>query len=523
MTGITVRSILNRCAALLAFTCITGCTGQIERTDQCQGIDRLPFIDPDYSGIVIPPNCAPLNFIIKESPARYRVALHGVRGEPVWVKAHGQPARVCFPYRKWKKTLRTNRGDTLTVVIYKKGKSGWRRFNPIVNRIAAEEIDGHLVYRSIFGYKSIPEMDIRQRDLSGFTERTVLNNRALSIKSLACINCHSFCSNVPDRMIIHMRGEKQGMILVEEDKAVKIDTRTNFNRGPASYASWHPSGQLIAFAVMKVNQTVHSIGDPRVVIDESSDLILYDVKANQISTCPLIADPDRMETLPEWSPDGQYLYFCSAPQPKRIDAAFYNNLSFREIKYDLMRIPFHITTHAWGEPEIVLSSATTGMSNVQPKISPDGKHLLFVSLPYSYFAVYDDQSDLYMMDLATRTCRRLDAVNSAFAESFHSWSSNSRWFVFSSRRRDGMCGCPYFAHVDSTGNVSKPFILPQKDPAFYQTWLKSFNVPVLAKKPVSISWRELSSVARGAGVEKTARLDSLVKVDGISGASEIRR
>ncbi|MBN2038106.1 MAG: PD40 domain-containing protein [Chitinispirillaceae bacterium] len=491
-----------------------------EDIPDCPRSGPLPRCDPAYCGTVIPPNIAPMNFVIRENASSYRVRIYAPNGDTIGIRSSGRTGRVVIPQKKWKRLLASNRGGTLKIDVYARQDREWRRFGPIVMTIAAEEIDRYLVYREIYGYKSIPEMAIRQRDVSGFDEMTVLHNRTLSTRSLACINCHSFCGNDPRRMIVHMRGEGQGMLLVKGGRAAKIDTRTRFNRGPASYASWHPSGRLLAFAVMKVNQTLHSVDDPRVVIDESSDLIIYDVESNVISTCPHIADPGRMETLPEWSPDGRYLYFCSAPQPERVDNAFYTGLKYRDIKYDLMRIPFNIRTGAWGHREVVLSSQETHLSNVQPSISPDGRYLLFVMMPYSYFAVYNDQSDLYLMDLSTGTWRRLDAVNSAFAESFHSWSSNSRWFVFSSRRRDGLCAFPYFAHVDSTGAISKPFILPQKDPALYEIRLASFNVPVLAKKPIPVSWRELGRVACGAAGEVAARLDSMVKVDGISGASK---
>jgi len=502
---------------------ISGCRGIVNKENETgERIDRIPAIEPDYAGIVIPPNIAPLNFVIKEQGTRFLVLMYGNSGDTLRMTSRGSPARILIPPGKWKKLLQANRGAALTIDILEKKDGPWRRYNSIVNRIAQEEIDRYLFYRRIFGFKSIPEMAIVQRDLEGFGVRTVLNNRTLSAKSLACINCHSFCPTDGSRMIVHMRGEQQGMLLVSGRKAVKIDTRTNFNKGPASYASWHPSGKIIAFAVMRVNQTLHSTGDPRVVIDEASDVILYDVEKNLIIAHPLTADQKRMETLPEWSPDGRYLYYCSAVQPENADAAFYSGLTFKEIKYDLMRVPFDITTRTFGEPEMLLAARENNMSNVHPRVSPDGRFLLFVTMQYSYFAVYDDSSELWLMDLSTKTSRPLNNVNSRFAESFHSWSSNGRWFVVSSRRGDGMCSCPYFAYVDSAGNVEKPFLLPQKDPLWYGTDLKSFNVPVLAKESVDISWRTLSQVAGDKKLERKARFDGKVRLDGTAGASEKR-
>jgi hypothetical protein len=496
---------------------IAGCSGRVDHA--VEQVGREPVIDPDYSGTVIPPNIAPLNFMVNEKGTSFRVLVFGDRGDTIRVKAGRFPARIILPSGKWKKLLQNNRGAHLTMRILAKKDGKWRRFDPIVNTVATEEIDNFLLYRKIFGFRNIPDMAIMQRDLRSFAERTVLNNRTISTRSLACINCHSFCPTDPERMIVHMRGKQQGMLLVSGRNAVKIDTRTKFNKGPASYASWHPSGTLLAFAVMKVNQMLHSTGDPRVVNDEASDLILYDVDRNLISTNPKIADPKRMETLPEWSPDGQYLYFCSAPQPENVDQRFYTELKFREVRYDLMRIPFDIATRSWGEPETLLCAKETNLSNVHPKVSPDGRFLLFVTMPYSYFAVYDDSSDLCLMDLATKSYRRLDKVNSVYAESYHTWSSNSRWFVMTSRRRDGMCGYPYFVHVDSSGNESKPFLLPQKDPRWYETNLKSFNVPVLVKESVQISWRTLSNVAGDTAHEIPAELDGKVPLDGMTGAS----
>ena len=87
------------------------------------------------------------------------------------------------------------------------------------------------------------------------------------------------------------------------------------------------------------------------------------------------------------------------------------------------------------------------------------------------------------------------SCNSPETDSFHSWSGNSRWFVFSSKRRDGFTARPYFVHVDEQGKLSKPFVMPQKDPAFYDTFIKTYNVPELVKEKIKINPREFADVA----------------------------
>ena len=79
-------------------------------------------------------------------------------------------------------------------------------------------------------------------------------------------------------------------------------------------------------------------------------------------------------------------------------------------------------------------------------------------------------------------------ANSEDTESFHNWSTNSRWLVFSSRRDDGLYTRPYFCHVDANGVVGKAFMLPQQNPRrFYRDRFFSFNVPDFTIGPVQFN------------------------------------
>jgi hypothetical protein len=91
--------------------------------------------------------------------------------------------------------------------------------------------------------------------------------------------------------------------------------------------------------------------------------------------------------------------------------------------------------------------------------------VLFCLSAYGHFPVYQASSDLHVLDLTTRSKRWLP-INSPEAESWHCWSSNSRWVVFSSKRLDGLFARPFFSYVDKEGGFHKPFLLPQEDPEF---------------------------------------------------------
>jgi hypothetical protein len=99
------------------------------------------------------------------------------------------------------------------------------------------------------------------------------------------------------------------------------------------------------------------------------------------------------------------------------------------------------------------------------------------------------------MDLSTGKYRRLE-INSEYSESWHSWSSNSRWFAFSSRRQGGALTRTYISYVDETGRVHKPFVLPQKDPDYYDSLLETYSVPELVKSKVKINKSLLARIAR---------------------------
>ena len=191
-------------------------------------------------------------------------------------------------------------------------------------------------------------------------------------------------------------------------------------------------------------------------------------------------------------------------------------MKYDAIQYDLMRIACDVNTNTWGEPEILVSSAETGKSMTFPKVSPDGRYLLFCMCDYGYFSVHFKSSDLYLMDLATHKITKPD-INSNHVESYHAWSSNSRWFVLVSKRRDELCSRLYFSHIDTNGQVSKPFLMPEKDPDFYDTFLLNYNLPEMIQGKVNIPKEVLVRIARGKG--ESVQVDPKVKLDGMTEAS----
>jgi len=154
----------------------------------------------------------------------------------------------------------------------------------------------------------------------------------------------------------------------------------------------------------------------------------------------------------------------------------------------------------FGERELVFDAAAQDLSATLPRVSPDGRWLAFTMGKYGVFHIWHHDGDLWILDLQTGTARPLDELNSADTESYHSWSSNGRWMVFSSRRHDGEYTRPFFAHIDKDGHWSKPFELPSSDPDFHLQFLKCYNVPEFMSGPVTIKPREFAKVLKGEAV-----------------------
>jgi Tol biopolymer transport system component len=163
-------------------------------------------------------------------------------------------------------------------------------------------------------------------------------------------------------------------------------------------------------------------------------------------------------------------------------------------------VGFNPETRNFGKPELVFKASEQKKSVSFPRISPNGNSLVFTLHDYGCFPIWHKEADLYSINLTNFEVAKLP-VNSDFTESYHSWSSNGRWLLFSSKRGDGLSARPYLAHFSETGEVGKPFILPQKDPRFYEQFVKTFNIPEFSKSEVSFSPGRLRKAANSQPVQ----------------------
>ncbi len=457
--------------------------------------NRLPRINPDYNDICLPPNIAPLNFTVLEEGEYYYVKISSGSGQPLEV--FSSSPQIIIPEKPWHELLGKNKGSPLYFEISVKPKNGqWLRFNPVSNQVTIEDIDNYVVYRTMYPTHVLYNgpVNICQRDLTGFSEKEILNRDFLGPGS--CLNCHSFCSNNPENMLLGIRSPSYGTstLLVQNNNVDKIDTKFG-------YTSWHPSGKLAAYSVDNLPMFFHSATtEVRDTVDIDSFIAVYDIDSKTITTPSPIAQKDRLETWPAWSADGKYLYFCSAPllwaQTDKIPPDRY-----KDVKYDLVCVSFDINSSQWGQTQTIVSASQTAQSAAMPQVSPDGRWLSFCMLDYGFFPTWQQSSDLYLIDLQSsrqtgKYIPRKLSINSDQSESWHSWSGNSRWIIFSSKRDYGVFTKLYISYLEKDGNFHKPFILPQKDPLFYDSCLFTFNTPEFARRPVQFRGDGLAAVVR---------------------------
>ena len=459
---------------LLSLLFCAACTN--ETVSDANQETSLPHIYPDYIGVTIPVNIAPLCFNMADETA--------LRIDAVITDSHGHNLHsqgeesTDFDIDDWHTLLSQNPGDSLTVTVSAKYDDGWHTYRPFSIYVSTDSIDYGICYRLIEpGYEVWSKMGIYERDLSSFDERPLIENTQFE----GCVNCHSFNRGNAADMSLHIRGAHGATLLRHNNGPfIAYNTKTDQTLGLCVYPYWHPSGRYIAYSTNTTNQLFHSAGRNRIeVFDDASDLQVYDVEKNELLLSPLLKQDSVYETYPVFSADGRSLYFCAAR------ALPEGSHQLDSIRYNLCRIDFDPETGNYGERiDTIVNAKALHKSVSFPRASYDGRFLCYTLSDYGQFSIWHHEADLYLLDLATSQSRPMDEANSKETDSFHNWSTNSRWLVLSSRRDDGLFTRPYFCHIDAKGKVSKPFMLPQRNPRrFYRERFLSFNVPDFITAP----------------------------------------
>ena len=127
-----ILSILLFSLLLLSIACT-------ETVSDAKQENVQPQIYPDYIGVTIPVNIAPLNFNMNDEAAG--------RIDAVITDSHGRTLHsqgeesVDFDIDDWHTLLAQNAGDSLSVTVSAKYEDGWHTYRPFSIYVSPDSID----------------------------------------------------------------------------------------------------------------------------------------------------------------------------------------------------------------------------------------------------------------------------------------------------------------------------------------------------------------------------------------------
>ena len=474
------------------FVILAICSCSVSKPENAEQVNELPPIYPDYIGVTIPVEIAPLDFDYNggEFETMYVLAKGSKSGE---LEAGG--TTIDFNVDDWHELTRQNQGGEISMTVYVKQEGKWKQyqdFKVFVSNHPLEEWG--LTYRRIApGYEVYGKLGLYQRDLSTFEETPIIENTYVAG---ACFNCHTSNRTNPDQFTFHVRGDHGATMVQQHGNREWLKARNDSLHGSMVYPYWHPSGKYCAYSTNQTHQSFHAVRGERIeVFDQASDVFVYNPNTHELLLDKRLMTPDHYETYPVFSPDGKTLYFCSS-DAKPIPS------EYKEIRYNICKIDFNAENGTYGEKiDTIFHASALGKSATHPRPSYDGKYLMFTLADYGCFPIWHNEADNYILNLQTGEAKPLTEANSPQTDSWHNWNVNSHWFVFTSRRGNGLYTRLYLAHIDDNGNVSKPFLLPQRNPAeYYDALIDSYNTPDFTARKVEFDTRsaarEISSDER---------------------------
>lgn len=473
---------MNKAIIYIFFLLLTACVPTPHDVKMAE--DQLDMY-PDYRDVTIPCNIAPLNFLLRGDYTAVNLRIEGKDSKGIEQTYKGH--KMVFKQAIWRQIISQNLNDSITVTVCAEKDGQWWQFPSFKWYISADSIDAYITYRLIEpGYEVWDKVCIEERCIENFSTRLLADGKELGNR---CMNCHTHGGKQGEYSFFHLRGENGGTMLSRNGRLRKVNLRTPDMKSGAVYGDWHPSGQYAVYSGNVIIPAFHAYKSRRLeVYDTMSDLCVADFDNNRM-LFPEVAGntAETFETFPCFAADGRSIYYCAAQNPcgDTIPSAQDLQDKIEELQYSLCRIDFDPETGTFGTMADTIYSAYQhdGSANY-PKCSPDGRYLCFTRSDYGTFPIWHQEATLYFIDLKAPSGQQM-IYDTKQNGTYHTWSHNSRWIAFASKRYDGQYGRVHFAHIDEDKNgfISKPFILPQADPEMDDWNLRSYNIPDLSTLP----------------------------------------
>ena len=313
-----------------------------------------------------------------------------------------------------------------------------------------------------------------------------------------CASCHAFSGDGKKIGMEYNFGNDNGAQFITEVRPEivvdekEIFTWSDFPREgliPPTrglFGRMSPSGRFAAASVNEISYAavMDDLAYSQLFFPTYGIIATYDSESRRITPLPGASDDRYVQANPVFGPDEKFLYFCRAKSKNEVHqnlaqvTTVFEKRSIEElnhlynIQFDIYRLPFN--DGRGGEPLPVAGASGNGMSNYFPRISPDGRWLVYTRSRSGIMLQPD--SELWIVPAAGGTARRMNCNRDHF-NSWHGWSSNGRWLLFSTKT-NGPFTEIFLTHVDRDGNDSPPVRLSRfNDPGY------AANVPEFAPIP----------------------------------------
>jgi len=496
LVGLLTRAIAPVFLGCLAVSCSSSLPIDqiLARYDEARNYPETPLLSP-IDGALFPPDIAPCTFSwAEEGKADTWLVLVECAGDP-------HPSRFVSQQREWTPAAR----DWQEIKLRSQAKParvtvlGIRRDAPleilsrgrVTLQTSRDPVSAPLFYREV----NLPFMEavkdpsrIRWR----FGTIDTVEPPPVVLEGLpVCGNCHSFSREGGTLgMDVDYANNKGSYVITRVAKdmvlaASEIMTWDSYKPedrqktyGLLSQVS--PDGQVVVSTVKdkSVFAAKPDLTFSQLFFPIRGILAIYHRQSGTYQSLPGADDPEYVQSNPAWSPDGQELIFARAKAYALKSREAEDKLLLSEqdcaeflkegkpFQFDLYRIPYN--GGRGGTPEPVVGASRNGRSNFFPKYSPDGKWIVFCQAR-SYMLLQPD-SELYILPAAGGTPRRLRG-NTSRMNSWHSWSPNSRWLVFSSKANSPYTQL-YLTHIDEQGESAPPVLL-----AHFTATNRAANIP----------------------------------------------
>ena len=359
---------------------------------QFTDIKKTPPIYPDYVDVTIPVNIAPLTFELEDScdeivarftAGDYQLVCGGKAVQP--------------EMDDWRELVSKAVGKDINVEVFIRLGEEWWRYQPFHITVSPDSIDPYISYRLISpSYVAYEELTLNQRCLENYDEEVMVNNMLCGKETTGqCVNCHNYQMYNPQRMQFHARQFHGGTVIAYDGRLSKINMRNDSILSAGVYPAWHPWLPLIVYSTNKTSQSFHTRNLNKIeVFDAVSDLIAYDVTKNEVTN--IENEENEFEVFPVWAPDGKTLYYCSANFEFRDTVSHEVEVvrRYSQVKYNLYKKSFNPDTYEFGPRELVFQADSLDQSATLPRVSPDGRFLMFTMGHYGVFHIWHREADL---------------------------------------------------------------------------------------------------------------------------------